>query len=81
MPGHAQAAISAYPELGCTGDLVPVAKTWGVFEEIYCPKESTFQFLEDVLSEVIALFPGEYIHIGGDEAPKIIGKIAPIAKI
>lgn len=70
MPGHAQAAISAYPELGCTGDLVPVAKTWGVFEEIYCPKESTFQFLEDVLSEVIALFPGEYIHIGGDEAPK-----------
>ena len=70
MPGHAQAAISAYPELGCTGDPIPVATKWGVFEDIYCPKEETFAFLEDVLTEVVALFPGEYIHIGGDEAPK-----------
>lgn len=70
MPGHAQAAISAYPELGCTGETIPVATKWGVFEDIYCPKEETFDFLEDVLTEVVSLFPGEYIHIGGDEAPK-----------
>ncbi|PKA83021.1 hexosaminidase [Ulvibacter sp. MAR_2010_11] len=70
MPGHAQAAISAYPELGCTGESVPVATKWGVFEEIFCPKEETFTFLKDVLTEVMVLFPGEYIHIGGDEAPK-----------
>ncbi len=70
LPGHAQAAISAYPELGCTGEQVPVATKWGVFEHIYCPTEETFEFLENVFDEVIALFPGEYIHIGGDEAPK-----------
>ena len=71
MPGHATAAISAYPQLGCTGTQIPVATTWGVFDEIFYPSEQTFTFLEDVLSEVISLFPGEYIHIGGDEAPKI----------
>ena len=70
MPGHSQAAIAAYPELGCTGEPVQVAKKWGVFEEIYCPNEFTFQFLEDVLDEVMDLFPSKYIHIGGDEAPK-----------
>jgi len=70
MPGYAQAAISAYPELGCTGKQIDVATKWGVFEDIYCPKEETFKFLEDVIDEVIALFPGKYIHIGGDEAPK-----------
>jgi len=70
MPGHAQAAISAYPELGCTGEAIPVATKWGVFENIYCPNQKTFGFLKDVLTEVIDLFPGEYIHIGGDEAPK-----------
>lgn len=70
MPGHAQAAISAYPELSCTGKPIEVATKWGVFETIYCPSEKTFAFLKDVLSEVIELFPGEYIHIGGDEAPK-----------
>jgi hexosaminidase len=70
MPGHSQAAIAAYPDLGCTGENPGVAKLWGVFEDIYCPKEETFAFLEDVLDEVIALFPSEYIHIGGDEAPK-----------
>jgi len=70
MPGHSQAAIAAYPELGCTGEPAQVAKKWGVFEEIYCPNEFTFQFLEDVLDEVMELFPSKYIHIGGDEAPK-----------
>ncbi|WP_431108532.1 beta-N-acetylhexosaminidase [Winogradskyella poriferorum] len=76
MPGHAQAAIAAYPELGCTSTSsvtnkpVEVAKKWGVFEEIYCPNQKTFAFLEDVLDEVLELFPSKYIHIGGDEAPK-----------
>jgi len=70
MPGHSQAAIAAYPELGCTGEQVEVATKWGVFNDIYCPKENTFKFLEDVIDEVVALFPGKYIHIGGDEAPK-----------
>ncbi len=70
MPGHSQAALSAYPHLGCTGKPIEVATKWGVFEDIYCTKETTFKFLEDVLDEVMALFPGKYIHIGGDEAPK-----------
>lgn len=70
MPGHAQAALAAYPELSCTDKPVEVATTWGVFEDVYCPKEETFTFLENVLSEVIELFPGPYIHIGGDECPK-----------
>lgn len=76
MPGHAQAAIAAYPELGCTStgsvtnEPIEVAKKWGVFEEIYCPNQKTFTFLEDVLDEVLELFPSKYIHIGGDEAPK-----------
>jgi hexosaminidase len=76
MPGHSQAAIAAYPELSCTSSSstdekqAEVATKWGVFNDIYCPKENTFQFLEDVIDEVVTLFPGKYIHIGGDEAPK-----------
>ena len=70
MPGHALAALSAYPELSCTGGKMDAAREWGVFEDIFCPKDETFKFLEDVLSEVVELFPGQYIHIGGDEAPK-----------
>ncbi|MGI9174320.1 MAG: beta-N-acetylhexosaminidase [Rhodothermales bacterium] len=70
LPGHSLAALSAYPELGCTPGPFEAATTWGVFEDIYCPKEETFQFLENVLTEVMDLFPSEYIHIGGDEAPK-----------
>ena len=70
MPGHAQAAIASYPFLSCRQEKINVATTWGVFEDIYCTRESTFNFLEDVLDEVINLFPGKYIHIGGDEAPK-----------
>ncbi|MDA9552462.1 family 20 glycosylhydrolase, partial [Flavobacteriaceae bacterium] len=70
LPGHSQAAIAAYPSLGCTNEPVKVATKWGVFEDIYCPKEETFAFLEDVLDEVLTLFPSRYIHIGGDEAPK-----------
>jgi hexosaminidase len=71
MPGHALAALAAYPELGCTEGPFEVGQTWGVFEDIFCPSEETFTFLENVLSEVIELFPGELIHVGGDEAPKV----------
>ena len=70
MPGHSQAAISSYPEFGCTGEQVGVAPLWGVFKEIYCSKNETFDFLEEIIDEVVELFPGKYIHIGGDEAPK-----------
>lgn len=70
MPGHSLAALAAYPELSCTGGPFEVGKKWGVFDDVYCPKEETFTFLENVLSEVMALFPSEYIHIGGDECPK-----------
>lgn len=70
MPGHSQAVLAAYPEFGCVDKTYEVATKWGVFADVYCPKEETFQFLEDVLTEVVALFPSEYIHIGGDECPK-----------
>ena len=70
MPGHAKAALTAYPELACTDGPFEVRTTWGVDEDIYCPTETTFSFLEGVLTEVVELFPSEYIHIGGDEAPK-----------
>lgn len=70
MPGHAVAALAAYPELACSPGPFQVRTFWGVSDDIFCPSEKTFQFLEDVLSEVIELFPGKYIHIGGDEAPK-----------
>lgn len=71
LPGHSVAAIATYPHLSCTGDSIAVANRWGVFKDIYCAgKESTFEFMEDVLDEVVELFPYSYVHIGGDEAPK-----------
>jgi len=70
MPGHALAALAAYPEYGCTGGPYEVATKWGIFTDIFCPYEKTFTFLQAILTEVIDLFPGPYIHIGGDEAPK-----------
>lgn len=71
LPGHSQAVLTAYPELGCTGGPYEVAKRWGVFPEVYCAgEEKTFEFLENVLLEVMDIFPSEYIHIGGDECPK-----------
>ncbi len=92
MPGHASAAIAAYPQLSCfpdektaipvnmisktstlrqaQGDKKLVQETWGVFEDVFCPSEYTFNFLQDVMDEVIALFPSQYIHMGGDECPK-----------
>jgi hexosaminidase len=85
LPGHASAAIAAYPQLSCFPDestktgATPwagskqgkqVQQTWGVFEDVFCPSEYTFNFLQDVLDEVMQLFPSKYIHIGGDECPK-----------
>jgi hexosaminidase len=91
MPGHASAAIAAYPELSCfpkeptnlkanpstaslqaekNGTPKMVQETWGVFEDVFCPSETTFHFLQDVLDEVMPLFPSQYVHIGGDECPK-----------
>jgi len=70
MPGHSQAAVAAYPWLGNTNNKVEVRTTWGVSMYTYNLEERTFQFLQDVLDEVMELFPSKYIHIGGDEAPK-----------
>lgn len=70
MPGHAVAALASYPQYSCTGGPFEVALKWGVLDDVFCPKEETFEFLENILSEVLTLFPSEYIHIGGDECPK-----------
>lgn len=77
MPGHAVAALAAYPQLSCTGGPFEVGKQWGVLEDVFCPKEETFTFLQNVLTEVMALFPSKYIHIGGDECPKTRWKACP----
>ncbi|HSR40692.1 MAG TPA: beta-N-acetylhexosaminidase, partial [Longimicrobiales bacterium] len=80
MPGHSLAALAAYPELACTEGPFEVGTRWGVYEDIYCPSEETFAFLEGVLTEVIELFPSRYIHIGGDEAPKARWEESPVAQ-
>ncbi len=100
MPGHASAAIAAYPELSCfpekptaipanmisqkskeeqaAGRVKLVQETWGVFDDVFCAgNEKTFTFLEEVLDEVIPLFPSKYFHVGGDESPKTHWKICP----
>lgn len=75
MPGHSQAALASIPGLACTDKKLKVSTHWGVHSDIYCAgNEKVFGFIEDVLTEVIALFPGEYLHIGGDEAPKTMWK-------
>lgn len=71
MPGHAVAALTAYPEYSCSGGPFEVEGRWGVFNDIFCTKESTFEFMQNILDEVASLFPSTYIHIGGDEAPRI----------
>ncbi len=90
LPGHAVAALSAYPELSCRGmqpdrypntqpgnDQPGGAPIWGVFDDVYCTKDESMVFLENVLDEVISLFPGKYVHIGGDECPKLRWKSCP----
>lgn len=78
MPGHALATLSAFPELSCAGGPFQVSNTCGIFDDVYCAgKEATFDFLEKVLEEVCELFPGPYIHVGGDECPKTRWKTCP----
>ncbi len=95
MPGHASAAIAAYPQLSCfpdestqtgktpwagTKEGKQVQQTWGVFEDVFCPSEYTFNFLQDVLDEAMPLFPSKYVHIGGDECPKEAWKRSPFCQ-
>ncbi|MCB0528613.1 MAG: family 20 glycosylhydrolase [Saprospiraceae bacterium] len=78
MPGHSQAALSAYPELGCTGGPYSAATLWGIFDDVFCAgNEKTFEFIDEVLEEVCALFPGPYVHVGGDECPKTRWEACP----
>jgi hexosaminidase len=78
MPGHSMAALASYPWLGCKGKGYEVGTHWGVYSDVYCAgNDRVFEFLTDVLSEVIGLFPSEYIHIGGDECPKTEWKACP----
>ncbi len=78
MPGHALAALACYPSLGCRGTGYAVSPTWGVFDDVFCAgNDEVFAFMEAVLSEVMALFPSKYIHIGGDECPKTRWKTCP----
>lgn len=82
LPGHSSAALTAYPELGCPGTgPYKVEETWGVFDDVYCAgNDATFAFLQEVLDEVMALFPSKYIHIGGDESPKANWKICSLCQ-
>jgi hexosaminidase len=80
MPGHSVAVLAAYPELACKPGNYETFKRWGVTEDIVCPTEETFQFFENVLAEVVTLFPGKYIHIGGDEAPKKVWRESEYVK-
>jgi len=80
MPGHAQAAIAAYPWLGNTGQPLEVLTHWGVDQNILNPSDSAIHFMQDVLTEVLALFPSHWIHTGGDEAPKPQWVASPVAQ-
>ncbi|MBR5470277.1 MAG: family 20 glycosylhydrolase [Paludibacteraceae bacterium] len=81
LPGHMLAALASYPELGCTGGPYKVWGQWGVSDDVLCVgKESTMQFIEDVLAEIVEIFPSEYIHIGGDECPKKRWKDCPVCQ-
>jgi len=80
IPGHAMAALAAYPALGCSKGPYEVGVKWGVYDDVFCPTEQTFSFLEDVLTEVIAIFPSNYVHIGGDECPKVSWKNSPFCQ-
>lgn len=78
MPGHGVAALSAYPALSCTGGPFEVRKIWGISDDIFCAgNDSTFIFLQDILDKVMEIFPSNYIHVGGDEAPKVRWKQCP----
>ncbi len=81
MPGHMVAALASYPHLGCTGGPYEVRTRWRISEEVLCAgKESTFEFVEGILDEILELFPSKYIHIGGDECPKKAWKACPLCQ-
>ncbi len=81
MPGHALAALAAYPQYSCTGGPFKTYTTWGVSDDVYCAgNDSTYTFIENILTEVFDLFPGKYVHIGGDECPKERWKVCPKCK-
>ena len=80
MPGHTGAVLAAYPELGCHEGPYEVKTTWGIMEDILCPSEATFEFVNTVLTEVAELFPGPYIHIGADEVPKVQWENSAVAQ-
>mgnify|MGYP000826048877 FL=1 len=81
FPGHAVGALASYPWLGCTGEQYEVRQTWDIDDRVFCiGKETTFEFIEGVLEEVLELFPSEYIHIGGDECPKARWKECPLCQ-
>lgn len=78
LPGHMQAALAAYPELGCTGGPYEVWTQWGVSDNVLCAgNDQTIQFIKDVLAEIVEIFPSEYIHVGGDECPKVKWSTCP----
>ena len=78
MPGHMLAALAAYPELGCTGGPYEVGQRWGVYKDVLClGKESTYKFVQDVIDEVVEIFPAKYFHIGGDESPTVMWEKCP----
>ena len=78
LPGHMLAALAAYPEYGCTGGPYEVWGMWGIADDVLCVgREETMKFLEDILAEVCELFPAEYVHIGGDECPKVRWETCP----
>ena len=81
FPGHAVGALASYPWLGCTGEQYEVRQTWDIDDRVFCiGKETTFEFIEGVLEEVVGLFPSEYIHIGGDECPTVMWEKCPHCK-
>ncbi|HEY3291335.1 MAG TPA: beta-N-acetylhexosaminidase [Anaerolineae bacterium] len=80
MPGHAQAAIAAYPQLGNTDEKLEVSTTWGVNKHVFNANETTILLLQDVLTEVLEIFPSQFIHVGGDEVPKDEWKASPVAQ-
>lgn len=78
LPGHMLAVLAAYPELGCTGGPYEVGTRWGVYDDVLCAgNDKTYEFLEDVFSEIVGLFPSRYVHLGGDECPKVRWKTCP----
>jgi len=80
MPGHAQAAVASYPQIGVTGKRPPVSVDWGVNPYLYNVDDATFEFIDHVLDEVMALFPSKYIHVGGDEAVKDQWQASPVVQ-